>query len=81
MENGFYKILIYKNIEQSLTINYDFLEKTYCLIDAPSREIIFEGTPEDLSKHPTSYTGKFLKPKLIQVSIHADSLKPSIPSR
>jgi excinuclease ABC subunit A len=27
-------------------------------------EILFEGTPEDLSKHPTSYTGKFLKPKL-----------------
>ncbi|KPL26042.1 MAG: excinuclease ABC subunit A [Bacteroides sp. SM1_62] len=27
-------------------------------------EIIFEGTPEDLSKHPTSYTGKFLRSKL-----------------
>jgi excinuclease ABC subunit A len=27
-------------------------------------EVIFEGTPEDLSKHSTSYTGKFLKPKL-----------------
>jgi excinuclease ABC subunit A len=27
-------------------------------------EIIFEGTPEDLSKHPTSYTGRFLRSKL-----------------
>ncbi len=27
-------------------------------------EVLFEGTPEDLSKHPTSYTGKFLKTKL-----------------
>jgi excinuclease ABC subunit A len=27
-------------------------------------EVLFEGTPEDLCKHPTSYTGKFLKPKL-----------------
>jgi excinuclease ABC subunit A len=27
-------------------------------------EILFEGTPEDLAKHPTSYTGKFLKLEL-----------------
>ncbi len=27
-------------------------------------EVLFEGTPEDLGKHPTSYTGKYLKPKL-----------------
>jgi excinuclease ABC subunit A len=27
-------------------------------------EVLFEGTPEDLCKHPTSYTGKFLQPKL-----------------
>ena len=27
-------------------------------------EVLFEGTPEDLGNHPTSYTGKFLKPKL-----------------
>ncbi len=27
-------------------------------------EVLFEGTPEDLCKHPTSYTGKFLKPKI-----------------
>jgi excinuclease ABC subunit A len=29
-------------------------------------EILFEGTPEDLSRHPASYTGKFLQPKLNQ---------------
>jgi excinuclease ABC subunit A len=28
-------------------------------------EILFEGTPENLIKHPTSYTGKFLKAKLM----------------
>ncbi len=27
-------------------------------------QILFEGTPEDLIKHPISYTGKFLKKKL-----------------
>ncbi len=27
-------------------------------------EIVFEGTPEELAKHPTSYTGKFLSSKI-----------------
>ena len=28
--------------------------------------VVFEGTPEDLAKHNSSYTGKFLKKKILR---------------